>query len=158
MKQETPFKCYIYMTEGDAVYPVTLNGAPYICSNVGGKCVIGEFVCDRISPIAATSDGLVDVVDLETTCVSVKELFAYSAGKLPLYGWHISDLVIYDKPRELCEFVICEKTKCPAYLNGVCLTRNQNAVTRCENLCCQHKKLTRPPQSWCYVDGGGEGE
>ena len=47
-KLETPFKCYIYMTAGNAVYPVTINGAPYTCSNVGGKCVIGEFVCVRI--------------------------------------------------------------------------------------------------------------
>lgn len=49
-KCETPFKCYIYMTAGNAVYPVTINGNPYICSNNGGKQVIGEFLCDRKSP------------------------------------------------------------------------------------------------------------
>ena len=37
------------------------------------------------------------------TCLSYKEIEAYGKGKT-LYGWHISDLKIYDKPRELGEF------------------------------------------------------
>lgn len=50
--------------------------------------------------------------------------------KIGVYGWHISDLVIYDKPRELSEFTGLRKTKfgyAPI-------------------------KITRPPQSWCYVE------
>lgn len=43
-----PFKVYIYMTAGNASYPVTINGAPYTCSNNGGKEVIGEFMCRNI--------------------------------------------------------------------------------------------------------------
>lgn len=71
-----------------------------------------------------------------------------------LYGWHISDLVIYDKPKELSEFAtFCNKNvnrcaNCEHYLfdnddlNGY---RRWCGVYR-------RKPLTRPPQSWCYVE------
>ena len=91
----------------------------------------------------------------KVSCLTIEELREYiGQGINEFYGWHISDLVIYDEPRELSEFVAIEKTKCPAYLNGTCLTRRQNDVTRCENLDCPYKKITRPPQSWCYVEKG----
>ena len=44
-KLETPFKCYIYMTSGDASIP---NGKGMVHHHSGGQCVIGEFVCDSI--------------------------------------------------------------------------------------------------------------
>lgn len=121
-KIETPFKVYIYETnwKDNSYYKV-------FHKNTIGK-VIGEFVCDRISPIAITFDGLVDVVDLETSCLSVKEMVAYSGGKLPLYGWHISDLVIYDEPKCLGDFRHC----------GV--NYHFDPV------------VTKPPQSWYYVE------
>ncbi len=70
------------------------------------------------------------------------------------WGWHISDLVIYDKPKELSEFAtFCDKNvnhcaNCEHYLfdnddlNGY---RRWCGVYR-------RKPLTRPPQSWCYVE------
>ena len=163
-KLDVPFKVYIYMTAGDAVYPVSINGAPYTCSNVGGKVVIGEFVCDKIENIEIRHftvfghENLYTAVGenpdnqwLKHSCLSYDEIVRY--GKhAPLYGWHISDLVIYDKPRELGEFMVFESKACPAYLNGVCFYRTQNHVIRCKNLDCEHKKITRPPQSWCYVE------
>ncbi len=62
-------------------------------------------------------------------------------GKHNGYGWHISNLVIYDKPKELSEFYVPVKdyweTYDPSnYING-----------------CWQKPLQRPPQSWCYVEG-----
>jgi predicted transcriptional regulator len=65
-----------------------------------------------------------------TACLSFTEMNDYLKGKQG-YGWHISDLVIYDKPRELSEFTGLRKTKfgyAPI-------------------------KITRPPQSWCYTEG-----
>ena len=44
-KLETPFKCYIYMTSGDASIP---DGSGMVHHHSGGRCVIGEFMCDRI--------------------------------------------------------------------------------------------------------------
>lgn len=41
-------------------------------------------------------------------CLSADELKRYANGK-PLYGWHISDLVIYGKPKALSEFrTVCQ--------------------------------------------------
>lgn len=133
-KLETPFKVYIYMTAGDAVYPVTINGSPYTCSNVGGKCVIGEFVCDEIreigfSPYNHGEYTCEDQTYIEQTRLTFDEMFEY-LGEGYGYGWHISDLVIYDTPKSLSEFRGLRKTKF-GY---------------------EPVSLTRPPQSWCYVE------
>ena len=64
------------------------------------------------------------------TCLSAEEIRKYANGANGLYGWHISDLVGYDKPKELCEFKGLRKTKfgyAPV-------------------------EIKRPPQSWCYVE------
>ena len=116
----TPFKCYIYETNW--------RNNTYWANRHKGKLgkVIGEFVCDFISPVAMF-DGFVDVVDCQTSCLSVKEINEYSDGKV-LYGWHISDLVIYDDPKSLGEFNHC----------GV----NYHF----------DPPITRPPQSWCYAE------
>jgi hypothetical protein len=65
------------------------------------------------------------------TCLSEIEINDYLDGKTG-YGWHISNLKIYDKPKELGEFMGRRKTRF-----GI------------ENF-----KMNRPPQSWCYVEEG----
>ena len=149
-KMKTPFKCYIYCTRG-YVSPDTDVFAKGWCGYV-----IGEFVCDEIIKISKkdlqenfrrlTKDIIIP------SCLSVQELKDY-LGFNDGYGWHISDLVIYEQPKELREFSVFAKNGCPAYLNGVCVEKNHrlSLYFRCENLDCQHKKLTKPPQSWCYV-------
>ncbi len=77
--------------------------------------------------------------DLEATCLLTCELWEYGKGKT-LYGWHISDLVIYDEPRELSEFQQCHKCK------HSCVRTSQNVEL------CKYHRLSRPPQSWCYVE------
>ncbi len=87
-------------------------------------------------------------------CVKYEELKKYMGqGINEFYGWHISDLVIYDKPKELSEFYKrcysgCETCKFESWdydLGGgkdiICTVSNK-------------KPITRPPQSWCYVEGG----
>lgn len=170
---ETPFKCYIYMTAGDAIYPVTINGAPYTCSNVGGKCVIGEFVCDEIYKIDKDSVDFIYKTETEhtyfefakgvygfNTCLTEKELLDYLNYKHG-YGWHISNLVIYEKPKELSEFFIycgdnptkCERCEAHYYSNTECGK---------EDYCCSviegHRPLKRPPRSWCYAEKRGEAD
>ena len=144
-KLEMPFKCYIYMTAGDAVYPVTINGAPYTCSNVGGQCVIGEFVCDKmLESFLNNNDGWF----VEKGCLTQKEIDEYQGDKAILYGWHISNLVIYDKPRELSEFA-----KPCNHENDCCACDRWDYIGhRCYN------EFTRPPQSWCYVEERSEGK
>ena len=69
------------------------------------------------------------------SCLSWNELRKYvGQGLKDFYGWHIIDPKLYDKPRELGEFrKVC--------LNG-----------KCSDCIYEECKITRPPQSWCYVD------
>lgn len=136
-KLETPFKVYIYMTAGNAVYPVTINNSPYICSNCGGKEVIGEFVCDEISEhnwLSYRGDYGVDEDFLSKACLNYNNMREYGNEK-KLYAWHISDLVIYDTPKELREFTKPYGTIIKAF---------------------DSRFITRPPQSWCYVERLGD--
>jgi hypothetical protein len=79
-------------------------------------------------------------------CLSWQELEDYLGDK-DGYGWHISDLVIYDKPRELIEFMHrCNTTYC-----ADCLDFCEEGE-RCVGL----RPLKRPFQSWGYVESEGE--
>lgn len=168
-KLDVPFKVYIYCTKGklallrdDKKYNFDYwDFAEFHQSNgmkvLGGK-VIGEYVCDRIEP-KYCANGIATYYENEQgTCLSDAELQMYADGVKPLYFWHISDLKIYDKPKELSEFYHycgddpkCEN--CP-YLY---VESNENIGTY--EQCCSNnegcKPLTRPPQSWCYVEEVG---
>jgi len=133
-KLNTPFKCYIYCTKSELLTKSHYNSRIYVATSkdhqkalerngnitLSGK-VIGEFICDYI------------YVNMSYACegsrVSVSELQKYANGK-PLYGWHISDLKIYDEPKELSDFTRLRETKF-GY---------------------EPVKIERPPQSWCYVE------
>lgn len=168
-KIDVPFRVYIYCTKPNGKYDYGLCIDKGVCGSLKSvgllaKCnyefaernqmpilsgkVIGEFACDAIIRHCEMANA--DIAE-QQGCIKREKLLEYANGK-ELYGWHISDLVIYDKPKELSEFYVNEKTNCPAYLNGICLNRKQNDVIRCENFDCQYKKLTRPPQSWCYIE------
>ena len=180
-KLETPFKVYIYMTKGFASYPVTIGGNPYTCHNNGGMDVIGEFVCDDIKTYyaddfvgAEDSDGTIItepkdgvfaywIPEEKETCLPYGEILAYGNGKT-LYGWHISDLKIYDKPRELSEFFTADKEAIRQCKNreqsyyaftDTGYIKNGFYCREKDDWCfggCKRKALTRPPQSWCYVE------
>ena len=142
-KLETPFKCYIYETT--AKYKTRLLGLNCTCQGRGK--VIGEFVCDRVDErwFYISTDG-VPITDIEKDfealcCLKRKEIINYALqpnkavkvhnGTMFIYGWHISDLKIYDKPKDLSEF-FTPMGKRPSYM------------------------LERPPQSWCHVESLGE--
>lgn len=106
-KLETPFKVYIYCTKG---YPMlwkdgsgVFSGGPsykdYITSphNLNGK-IIGEFVCDYI--VVDKSVGHNSTL-YAAACMNAAEIASYCTQN-EMYGWHISDLKIYDRPEELC--------------------------------------------------------
>ena len=103
-KLDTPFKCYIYCAK-DGV-------APGAQKKQHGK-VIGEFTCDRIYELETKARGgsyYVKSEDQPTTnfiarqsCLALKDMHDYLRAQKG-YGWHITDLRIYDAPRELSEF------------------------------------------------------
>lgn len=165
-KLETPFKVYIYCTKSnDGKYFWTkevFEGklGRYAIPYVGNGCVIGEFVCDRIGYVRNYGDA-VDYYDCIASCLSAKEIIEYATDKngnfVYTYGWHISDLVIYDKPRELSGFYhYCgDNPKC----DGCEAHYFSNTECGKEDYCCSImdgcKPLKRPPQSWCYVEVQG---
>lgn len=158
-KEETPFKCYIYCTKGENLW-LTQKGVKSKTELAGyllnGK-VIGDFVCDKIEKLEEHIEegGLYYTLKSdfnEETQLDNWQLRDYGKGK-PLYAWHISDLHIYDKPKELSEF---KKTKeriartCGMQArNGLCRAIDHEEL--CDNVKCCFKTPC-PPKSWCYVE------
>ena len=169
--KEVPFKAYIYESrngghrckhcnEKDSCYSYAPKNVG--CYNGSGK-VIGEFICDKVDkimtlqhtyynflgvPLARITEYGIWNDDLPQMCLTKKEIEEYGKGKT-LYGWHISDLKIYDKPRELSEF------SRPCSYSGLCFSCKRTSFKKDGNLLC-NTKITRPPQSWMYVEDLGE--
>jgi predicted transcriptional regulator len=145
-KLETPFKVYIYMTKDKPRFEQSA-----FCEDISNGKVIGEFVCDRfIESFLNNNDGWF----VEKGCLTQEEIDEYQGDKSILYGWHISDLVIYDKPKELNEFAtVCDGLK--PYQCDKCeysYTESNESCGVYHECCCNNlKPLKRPPQSWCYV-------
>lgn len=155
-KLETPFKCYIYCTVEMAGYDAlwvldapTREKYSFMAvsaylenpegANKGNGKVIGEFICDRIYELETRSPGGSYYVKGEgqpttndvarQSCLTLKDMHEYLQAKVG-YGWHISDLKIYDTPKDLDEFTFLRETKF-----------GSEPVT-----------IKRPPLSWCYVE------
>lgn len=135
--------------------------------------VIGEFVCDNVIEFESgfhddnTTEELrrvwYDEDDGErdaelfaedgdpnylctAACLTWYELKNYvGTGYHTFYGWHISDLKIYDKPKELSEFYTkkaCNSCKKSGYESTACIYDEDCKVPM---------PITRAPQSWQYV-------
>ena len=145
--QEVPFKCYIYETKGQ--YVKFTHGAHTKYGYGRGK-VIGWFICDKVDEYHYDYCDGVDIDDdtILETAIDREDINIYAKGKT-LYGWHISDLKIYDKPKELSEF------SRPCSYSGLCFSCKRTSFKKDGNLLC-NTKITRPPQSWMYVEDLGE--
>lgn len=146
-KLDTPFKCYIYCTIGgqDLNIPISqerlmrdyleTGSMKSLNCPLGNGKVIGEFTCDAITRVNICGfwDDSGKQLDnrLKETCLTSEGLCNYLGTQVG-YGWHISDLRIYDAPRELSEFTGLRNTKFGA----------------------EPYDIKRPPQSWCYVEEG----
>lgn len=161
-KIDTPFKCYIYCTLPK------YSHEDFIATNYprpqfyGGGKVVGEFTCDRIDWITHVGyTGIPNLVEtricdaatmrtssvgglLNAACLTPKMLNDYLAWG-DGYGWHITDLRIYDAPRELSEF----RRACPNswYCESCAMYWENNGTCGNESL-----QFKRAPQSWCYVE------
>ena len=162
-KFATPFKVYIYCTKSKKHFLQSKDNMFFYCeeSDFIGKHgaglyqrlngrVIGEFVCDRIDSYVGKDDDNKEYWDLSVkewedlkkkSCLTIGQIIDYTGDSNNCYGWHISDLKIYDKPKELSEFFYaCKQPK------G---TDCSQCIDRREKTC---YSITRPPQSWCYVE------
>lgn len=152
----TPFKVYIYCTKDKerSFFPPLkkpiFKPMNYVEDVRGNGKVIGEFVCDKIYRIShcgtCNKDIRLRIVDenlflkelnnayLDKCQLSYSDIKEYSNGS-SVYGWNISNVVIYDIPKELSSFFVSgtQTFDCPPLV-----------------------KLKRAPQSWCYVGGGAD--
>lgn len=122
-KIETPFKCYIYCT---SVKNLSLREYVEIHSKTGGAIddwsgkVIGEFVCDAVIPISieySNPKSRIALKEFPYTCLTDKQIMDYLGNGEKGYGWHISDLKIYDSPKELSEFSFISSFQSWGYVN-----------------------------------------
>lgn len=110
--------------------------------------VVAEFVCDVINEYDFfIGHGVCGYVDgCQSHCLTMEELCEYGNGK-NLYGWHISELKVYDIPKELSEF------KKAGFMTEEEWLFNLYPNTHCHYEAWAKKfNLERPPQSWCYVE------
>lgn len=160
------------LKDGDENYGEIYHGKPvFIKTNNPddfyayghSSSVIGEFTCDRIYEIRkrgipenfdycyqplskwGNDDIAPEINAISASCVSKEDRNAYGAGRLVLYGWHLTDLRIYATPRELSEF----RRACPNswYCESCAMYRENNGTCGNDSL-----QLRRPPQGWCYVE------
>ena len=124
-KLETPFKCYIYETQGKTDVPWVDEEGHMIFRGRG--MVVGEFVCDCIGTywFLPGDTEIEECEDVQRACLSSKEILEYADNK-ELHFWNISNLKVYEKPKVLNDFVLANS----------------------QHFC----HLQRPPQSWCYVE------
>ena len=110
-KLETPFKVYIYCTGHDG-WGMKL---PKVGVQKMDRRIIGEFTCDKIDKLVhvgtmmdiniLTLDGWYKPADalLQAACLTEAQAKKYLKGG-DGYGWHISDLKIWDEPVRLEDF------------------------------------------------------
>lgn len=174
----TSFKVYIYCTlaGSDSLLMDVLN-RDVAAWNRGGwpekrGRVIGEFTCKKITGLTHVGEtGSWEPASLyvmapgsyykpadellEAACMSKEAAEKYLKGRDGC-AWHISDLKIYDKPKELDEFSrfgfcgmngtgVCGNEGCKYYEPS----SNYMEPPTCRIDGCS---ICRPPQSWCYVE------
>ena len=141
--------------------PVPFPAFIYETKKKGG-CgkVIGEFVCDEIITISYIESGWLrrtfktdKPIKIKEICLTPSELDKYAFNnkgilELPtLYGLHISNLKIYDTPKEINEF------KKAGFMTEEEWLFNLYPNTHCHYEAWVKKfNIDRPPQSMCYVE------
>lgn len=163
---DAPFKVYVYCTHGPDmllilnpedrklfpekptdVFTVKDAGGLY----PGNGKVIGEFICDRIDEYdddtifsfrhedyARWND-----FDLDRACMHPEDFQNYANGKW-LYGWHISDFKLYDKPLPLNTF--------KKWFRECAYSDLGLAIPDCEKCTDCGCYVQKPPQSWFFVE------
>lgn len=180
--KEVPFKVYVYETKAGFIEAVrgTCPRCAFSHGKVIGEFIcdrVEEFQCcclpfvdgDRLGYrrfldngvyklnekdtdgiVFERQDRYIDSMlkndDLREMQLSPQELFDYIGLGKKGYALHISDLKIYDEPKELGEF----RQACKIFSKRVCGLKA--LCGKQKGICDGTKKLTRPPQSWQYVE------
>lgn len=180
--KQVPFKCYIYATKGtidnslliskDSHHAIigdyrnafNCDGDGNIDWNIGNGKVIGEFVCDKVDVYDFSNyeaEYRITHIEQKAMCLNQPELIQYGDGQ-PLYGWHISDLKIYDEPKRISDFL--KPCPDPFHYCTICKHCVKVIPPDEEEYALYHggqfeyweehctNRLTAPPRSWRYVE------
>lgn len=132
-----PTDVYIYCTKDKKIH---LHKLYNFSTEMNGK-VVTKFTLNKVEEITLVADdyftnSYIWVEDLlKDSCLTYEELDNYLKRKKG-YAWHISNLVIFDKSKELSEFW--------HYKGG--FLDLPNPKTRMVS------NITKAPWSWCYVE------
>ena len=136
---DEPYDFFTLKDKKHLVFKLDKNHCGY-----NGK-VVARFWCDKVDEFYDFDDDL-----CEQACLDRGEMLNYLGDKKG-YAIHITKLEIFNKPKEISEFM-----KKLDNFDGIncwrCSNRHNcsfNIDKKCEKL-----KLTRAPQSWCYVEEG----
>lgn len=174
-KCELPCKVYIYCTKNNGKW---IGQYPFykLCdkklNDLNGK-VVAEFILNKVDTIEICDPFIFRDGEQEDwlyfkawACLDCEEIMSYIGygsdhdgwgnEYAKGYAWHIDNLKIYDKPKELSEFSgFIPNNKCEKHENGFacdkCDAYDKEHET-CLALYYCHKPIKRPPQSWCYVE------
>ena len=171
-----PFKCYIYATKPKHFYHISkellisdeslflVNDKVTMCDGFGleyedpnylhlNGMIIGEFICDEICIYTQAIFDEQEPFDteeiaelLDSSKLTYSELRKY-VGTKDFYAWHISNVIIYNKPRYLREFTtptICKSEVAKKMMCNTCCLSSYFCSKK-------PKRITKAPQSWCYV-------
>ena len=151
--REVPLKAYVYCTEEKKQDDIIWAGAFGDRGKWNGH-IIGEFICDKVYNLINAFGGIMfadenlNQLDPQLfrnmSCLTDEQTADYLGDK-DGYGWHISDLKIYDNPKSIMTFY----KPCPIKLgfkNCPCCEFYSTDTGFCMN------QIDRPPQSWCYVE------
>lgn len=160
---ETPYKVYAYETLGKrtscrqcAIWQTCHLRSPFGC-NEGAGAVVGEFVCDDVDIFVVGSFHCDSVEAL--SCLSHEEMIDYFYKPEELDGrtiklgkaLHITEPKRYDTPKELSEFTPwCEKSRDIEDNLEMCCDCPKAVFD--EDGAWYGCRVTRAPQSWCYVE------
>lgn len=172
-----PFKCYIYETKARSDMPTFVDEDGHVLYTGRGQVIgeticdkliyveariddngekhIEAQIYDDGENYIVNADFLLEKMFLQSllSCafLSEKQMFDYLCKADRRTGdgwaWHISDIKIYDEPRELREF-----------RKGGFMTEQQWLAALYPNTHCHYEawakryEITRPPKSWMYVE------
>lgn len=171
-KCDLPCKVYVYCTKDRNNVCVVKQNTSFIYKTINIDCVhilgngyigngkvVAEFTLNKIDKIEICDPYIFRNNEQEDwkyfeknaclTCEQMMEYIGYGEDhdgwdkKYDVgYAWHIDDLIIYDKPKELSDFRVWDKTYNNVGAFGWAFSDEQ-----------KYTSLKRPPQSYMFVEG-----